>query len=148
MKSSALQLKHYHFVKLLLEVNEQFDYSAGPATEMYAIPDAEKMHAKIKVNQPESLQEGAEPFNAIELQFSYEEEGFPYHFDVELFGVVSCAEPLNNEEEKHEHMFVVNSVSILYSAIRDQLLTLSARYQYGPMMLPSLDFRSLTKVEG
>lgn len=34
--------------------------------------------------------------------------------------------------------------SMLYSAVRNQLLTLSARHKYGPMMLPSVDFRPIT----
>ena len=34
--------------------------------------------------------------------------------------------------------------SMLYYAVRDQLLTLSARHKYAPMMLPSVDFRPIT----
>ena len=146
MKNSSLQLKHYHFNKLLLEVNKQFDTDSHAQKNIYFVPNAERMHAKITVNQPDNLAKGAEPFHAIELHFAYKEDDFPYSFAIELFGVVACNQALN-EEEEHEHLFVVNSVSILYSAIRDQLLTLSARYPYGPMMLPSLDFRSLAKVE-
>ncbi|GLR64389.1 hypothetical protein [Marinospirillum insulare] len=145
MKNSAIQLKHYHFTKLVLEVNENFQAADSAVDEMYLVPDTKKIRTNIIVKQPEALPEGEAYFNAIELKFSFEENDFPYSFDVELFGVVSCTEALNEQDNKHNHLFVVNSVSMLYSAIRDQLLTLSARYQHGPMMLPSLDFRGLEK---
>lgn len=142
-----MQLKHYHYNKVLLEANKGFSPIENGLPDMYCVPNAEKIHTQIRVNQPENLADGAEPFYALEIKFAYKEEDFPYLFDVELFGIISCDQPLNEKEDKHDHLFVVNSVSMLYSAVRDQLLTLSARHQYGPMMLPSLDFRSLTKAE-
>ena len=54
----------------------------------------------------------------------------------------SLSSVLGNSEEIR-HRLVINAASILYSSVRDQLLTLSARHKYGPMMLPSLDFRSI-----
>lgn len=142
MKESSIQLKHYHYEKVLLEVNQGYQVTDNVD---YQVPDVDKINIQVKVNEPESLPEGETPFFAVELRLFCEDKDFPYSFDVELFGVVGCTTPLADDEEKHEHMFVVNSVSLLYSSIRDQLLTLSSRYRHGPMMLPSVDFRSLTK---
>ena len=145
MQGSTIQLKHYHFTKLVLEINENYKVGEKDEPEGYLAPNPANLHINVMVNQPASAPENEPFFNAIELKLNYEEDSFPYVFKVELFGVVTCSNSLNEQEEKHEHLFVVNSVSMLYSAIRDQLLTLTARYQYGPMMLPTLDFRGLTK---
>lgn len=51
------------------------------------------------------------------------------------------------EDEQQRYRLVVNASSILYSSVRDQLLTLSARHKYDPIMLPSLDFRTITAAE-
>ena len=72
----------------------------------------------------------------------YEEPDFPYHFAVELDGIFNPGEQ-GKESEETRHRLVVNAASILYSSARDQLLTLSVRHKYGPIMLPSVDFRAI-----
>ena len=40
-------------------------------------------------------------------------------------------------------LVAINGASILYGAMREHLLTLSARHRHGPVLLPCLDFRGL-----
>lgn len=94
------------------------------------------------LGERDALEEGADPFFVLTLGLEYEEPDFPYHFAIEMEGIFIPGEQ-ENEGEEVGHRLVVNAASILYSSVRDQLLTLSARHKYGPIMLPSLDFRAI-----
>lgn len=146
MKKSPLQLKHYHYTKLMLEVNADFDAAScasGLDSNVYWVPDAEQLKTVIRLRNVAD-QEGVEhPLYALEFLLDYANEGFPYAFSAGLLAFVTCEEPLDDAEEKNMHLLVVNTVSMLFSAVREQLLTLSSRHQHGPIMLPALDFRAL-----
>ncbi len=144
MKLASFQLKHYHFTRLLLEANDGADISDSDMRDSpYRVPDADKLKTSIVLGEPDSLEEGAEPFFLLTLGLEYQEPEFPYHFAVELDGIFVPDEQ-EKESDDVRHRLVVNAASMLYSAVRDQLLTLSARHKYGPMMLPSVDFRPIT----
>lgn len=143
MKLASLQLKHYHFTRLLLEANDNADISDSVMREWpYREPEAGKLKTSIVLAEPDALEEGAEPFFLLTLGVEYDEADFPYHFAVKLDGIFVPDEQ-EDESESSQHRLVVNGASMLYSSVRDQLLTLSARHKYGPMMLPSLDFRTI-----
>mgnify|MGYP001044956583 CR=1 FL=1 len=143
MKLADLQLKHYHFTRLLLEVNAEAEiHDANMHASPYREPDNEHLKTSIVLGEPEVLEEGAEPFFLLTLGLEYRQPDFPYAFAVELDGIFVVADSVV-EAEDLRHRLVVNAVSILYSSVRDQLLTLSARHKYGPMMLPSIDFRTI-----
>lgn len=143
MKLASIQLKHYHFTRLLLEANDDSGISdAAIHASPYREPDTSKLKTSIVLGEPESFDQDAEPFFVLTLGLEYQEQDFPYNFSASVDGIFTLSEPLSTEEERHR--FVVNAASILYSSIRDQLLTISARHKYGPMMLPSVDFRAIT----
>lgn len=145
MKKSSLQLEHYHYTKLLLEVNTGYQADKEPDNSVYFIPEAEAIKATIRLQRVVNQETDEQPLYALELSFSCDDPAFPYVFSVGLVAFVVCEEALAEEIEQHQHRLVVNAVSMLFSAVREQLLMLSARHQYGPMMLPSLDFRSLAE---
>lgn len=67
----------------------------------------------------------------------------PYDIDIEAAGVFSIAEdmPIDTRED-----FVkINGCAVLYSAIRDQVLTLTSRSMRGAMMLPTVNFLDLKR---
>ncbi len=45
------------------------------------------------------------------------------------------------EHKDLEHLVQVNGASVLYSAARDFVLTLTSRGPWGPLMLPTINFR-------
>ena len=45
--------------------------------------------------------------------------------------------------DERRRLVAINGASILYGAMREHLLTLSARHRHGPVLLPCLDFRGL-----
>ncbi|MBC7192802.1 hypothetical protein [Marinobacter sp.] len=143
MKLASMQLKHYHYTRLLLEANDSADISdSDMRNSPYREPEAGKLKTSIVLGEPDALEEGAERFFLLTLGLEYSEPDFPYHFAVELDGIfVPDEQEVESEDAKNR--LVVNAASILYSSVRDQLLTLSARHKYGPMMLPSVDFHTI-----
>ena len=66
----------------------------------------------------------------------------PYKLDIAVEGIVlvpNGAEKL----DKPEDLAVVNGTSLLWSAVREQVLSLTARMQAGPVMLPTVHFHDL-----
>ena len=66
----------------------------------------------------------------------------PYLIDVEVAGVVLLpkgAEKLGPADD----LVTVNGAALLWSAIREQLLTLTSRMPAGPVMLPTVHFHDL-----
>lgn len=145
MKLAEMQLKHYHFIQLHLEAlnNEFLDGTVKQS--LYKEPDADKLKTTIVFGEPEAIEEGAEYFFVLTLGLEYKQANFPYYFKAELEGVFTLGELAKDEQLRHR--LVVNATSVLYSSARDQLLTLSARHKHGPIMLPSLDFRTITAAE-
>lgn len=147
MRLSPLQLKHYHYKRLLLETSRDFKPTdASQRAGAYWVADASKIATKIVLGVPDEIIEGDEPFFILELSIKYKESAFPYFFEIDLLGVVSCSESENESKENFQHRLVANTASLLYSAAREQILMLTSRHQPGPMMLPSLDFRNLQTV--
>lgn len=143
MKLADMQLKHYHFNRLLLEAAPESSVDSGfLGMSAYREANADSLKTSILLAEPEAVSADEEPFFLLTLGLEYNQQGFPYSFAVEVDGIFSLSSVLGNSEEIR-HRLVVNAASILYSSVRDQLLTLSARHKYGPMMLPSLDFRSI-----
>ena len=66
----------------------------------------------------------------------------PYLIDVEVAGVVLL---LKGSEKlgPAEDLVTVNGAALLWSAIREQLLTLTSRMPAGPVMLPTVHFHDL-----
>jgi preprotein translocase subunit SecB len=63
---------------------------------------------------------------------------FLYQADIAIQGVVEVREDF--QADKRDQLAVVNGLSILYSAIREMLLTATARSGPGMMCLPTLNF--------
>lgn len=67
----------------------------------------------------------------------------PYDFGISIFGMFLCGFPEDSSVEellKYKRLFYVNASSMLYSAVRDHLLTLTALGPYGPFVLPAYRF--------
>lgn len=144
MNLSPLQLKHYHYSNLHLESMEEGQLIEREQASPYWIPAASKIQTSIIVGEPETREVPSEYVFMISLELSYHDKDFPYTFDAALDGVFVC-EDLKDPSDDFQQQLVVNATSMLYSSVREQLLTLSSRQKYGPLMLPSLDFRSLQR---
>lgn len=147
MKLAEMQLKHYHFNRLLLESNEESAIDDSKLRDSpYREPDASKLKVSIVLGEPEAVDDGEEYFFFLTLGLEYRESDFPYTLDVEVDGFFTPGKFDLNDEEAQQAC-VIDAASMLYGSIREQLLMLSARHKYGPMMLPSVDFRAIGPVK-
>lgn len=69
----------------------------------------------------------------------------PYDIDVEAVGSFRISTQI--PKEKREELVLVNGCAILYSAIRDQVMTLTARSYHGTLLLPTVNFLDKVKKE-
>lgn len=67
----------------------------------------------------------------------------PYTIDVEVAGIFEIFEKI--EKEKREEMIIINGSALLFSAIRDQVMTISARCSQGVFILPTVNFLDKVK---
>lgn len=75
---------------------------------------------------------------AVALKSATPEQPNLYEADIEMFGVVEVLDGF--PQEKAEQLAVVNGLSLLYSAIREMFLTITARSARGALALPVLSF--------
>ena len=142
MNLSPLQLKHYHFTSFFLRARPDFDiHQLESSSEPY--PAMADIDLSPKVTLTEAGGEQGTIY-LVTLEILHEpSEGatFPYDFGASIEGIFTIDH--DGDETERKHRVVVNGASMLFGAIREQLLTLSARHRYGPMLLPSLSFRDL-----
>jgi preprotein translocase subunit SecB len=144
MKMSPLQVQHYHFTSISISTRQDIDmekteFDSGP----YPLLDSEKINTRVQLGLPDDDDEDTHQF-ALLLQVEYtppKKSHFPYSFSVSLEGVFSIDHDGDIDERKR--LVVCNGAAMLYGAAREQLLTLTARHRFGPMMLPAADFRGL-----
>ncbi len=66
----------------------------------------------------------------------------PYGIDIEAAGIVVLSKGAEKLGSAHD-LVTVNGAALLWSAIREQLLTLTSRMPAGPVMLPTVHFHDL-----
>lgn len=145
MDLSELQLVHYCFNEVRVAANKAFDDEqlsgqSGP----YHTPAADGLTVKVSVGEPSDPDEDTPPFFTVDMALAYDEACFPYQFKISASGIFECETNFTDCEQRHQYQLVVNAASLLYSALREHLLTLTTRQRFGPVMLPSLDLRTLS----
>lgn len=143
MKMSSLQVKHYHFTAISVVSRAEIDIDKTDfGSDIYPVLDDEILHTSVHLGEPADDGDPHQFALLLEIQYSPEKDShFPYTFSVTLEGVFIIEHDGDIEERKQ--LVVCNGAAILYGAARDQLLTLTARQKFGPMMLPSANFRGL-----
>lgn len=63
----------------------------------------------------------------------------PYKFDVELAGQVQISDKLSLD--RREELALVNGLAIVYGAARELISGLTARMEYGVLVLPGVNFQ-------
>lgn len=153
MKAAPLQLLQVMFRKISVELDERhapeeppnpytsiFVFDGVEITTECGIGELDPSHERGRLylvtlrvlidNQPKG--------EAPERKYS------PYVIDVEARGVVVV--PKGAEQlAPPEDLAAVNGASLLWSAVREQVLSLTSRMPVGPVMLPTMNFHDLKK---
>lgn len=142
MNRSPLQLQYYHFVTLALHAREGLN-PANLAGNESPYPDFEGVHLEPEVSlfSDDNAGDCGPYLLRLEMAYKPEDDHFPYSFEVIIEGVFGLKDSASIEDCKKT--VVINGASVLYSAAREQLMTLSGRHMYGPMLLPALNFQHL-----
>lgn len=141
MEPSRLKLETYHLNKISIT-----PHPAADATPLGQFADFNNVEFSSDVSFHD-LTEGdeANERQGLSLLLSIkrgESCAFPYDIEMEMFGVFDVN---GLPEEKRIPLVLVNGSSILYSAMREMLLTITQRCMHGPVMLPSVHFVRLEK---
>lgn len=145
MHSSPLQLEHYELLALQVAPVENFE---GASDGRYPSFDNAQFESSVEFGRAERGDESPDSLWGIKLRLrALPKEGhsFPYIFDVSMVGFVSGAKL---PEDKRLDLCLVNGTSLIYGAIRDEILRLTSRMGNGPLLLPTAQFHELANTHG
>ena len=121
---------------------------AFPIVNIRANPDGSR-DGKLGINQSLSFLPVPETPNQwqLELRISFgsaEATKFLYEAEIHVVGVVEIGGEM--ESERKEQIAAVNGLSLLYGAVREMILNITARSIHGPWCIPSLNFTEVLKL--
>ncbi len=147
MNHSALQLEHYELDSLHIEPVEGY-IPAG--TAKYPSFNNADFNSSVEFGQAARGDDQPNYLWGIKLRLQAEpKEGssFPYRFDITIVGFLN-GERLVEDTHKREDLVLVNGTSLLYGAVRDEVLRLTSRMRHGSLLLPTSSFHGLAKSHG
>lgn len=153
MKPSPVQLMQLMFkhVKVELDPAHLPAEVPNPLTSVFTF-DGVSLQSEVGIGEADPDHERGSVF-FVELRVVVDNEPnpdnkdqkyAPYKVDIAVEGVVLIpkgAEQLADAED----LAAVNGASILWSAVREQLLTITSRMRAGPVVLPSVHFHDLKR---
>lgn len=142
MQPSIIQLLEMQYVgvKVWPQPYEQFDGQNIASFDFNGVEIGE-------ISETYALTEEDEPLSyGVMLRIVIENKGgkiAPYDIDVCVIGHFKINKKV--PKEKRENLVTVNGCSMLYGAIREQVMTLSARSVHGMLILPTANFQDKIK---
>jgi len=128
---SPIQLREHRFTELRLKAVENGTDKGLPSitTTIWYDPDPKTPNQWILVLLVQLSSDPSKPFW--------------YDAEIRIQGLIAAADTLNQDVK--EQLALTNGFSVLYGAVRELLLNLTARSVYGPVPLPTLSFVELVK---
>lgn len=127
---SPLRLKNYFFTHIELTAEEDGSLENTPDLQPYvqASPAGEDRNSWLLTL-------------GVNLRSHEPQQPFAYRakFEIQGFVTIDDAYPAENKGE----LARINGTSLLYSAIREMVLNLTARSAHGPLYLPILNFAEI-----
>jgi preprotein translocase subunit SecB len=140
MRPSPVRLEHYQLTSL--SISPVDDYSPSFDDGLY--PQFSDADFAINVRLGEADGDNDQRF-LVHLELTgkpKEGRAFPYTFLVGADAFIKF-HGQENDAQTLRDLVLVNGASMLYSALREVLFSLSGRFPNGPMMLPSANFIEL-----
>ena len=153
MKPSPVQLIQLMFkhVKVELDPAHQPSELLNPLTSVFNF-DGVSLQSEIGIGEAEMNHERGKLY-FVELRAVVDNEPnpdstkqnfAPYKIDVAVEGLILIpkgADSLGDAED----LAVVNGASLLWGAVREQVLTITSRMRGGPVVMPSMNFHDMKK---
>ena len=151
MKPSPIQLLQLTFKRVYVEI-DQAHAPAEPANPLTTVFVFDGVSITTEVGLAElDMDHERGPMYLVSLQVLIDNQASgdepdrkfsPYRIDIEAAAIILL--PKGAEELAAPNDLVsVNGAALLWSAIREQLLTLTSRMPAGPVMLPTVHFHDL-----
>ena len=153
MKPSPVQLMQLMFkhVKVELDPAHLPAEVPNPLTSVFTF-DGVSLQSEVGIGEADPDHERGTVF-FVELRVVVDNEPnpdnkdqkyAPYKVDVAVEGVVLIPMVVDQLADA-EDLAAVNGASMLWSAVREQVLTITSRMRAGPVVLPSVHFHDLKK---
>lgn len=139
MRPSAVRLEHYNLTSLLIQPVE--GYSPNFDEGLYPKFANADFDISVRLGEPVDDDDDEYMIHLVLKASPKEGKPFPYTFSVGADAVLTYHGKRDNSER--QEFILVNGTSMLYSAVREVLFSLTFRFPVGPMMLPSANFIDL-----
>ena len=135
--TSPLQLEHYFFERVHCVVNPEVDIEQA----QHWLQESHERFS-IRADLAQNTDKEREYQVRVEVKSNVEDsESAPYQIHFSVVGFFTLSEEF--EHENIERLVQVNGASVLYSAMREFVLTVTSRCAWGNLMLPTVNFRLL-----
>lgn len=133
MRETSLLLERYFFPKISIKADPQYKPVDAP------------LQAEIGVGRHFEKVSAADRKWAvtINVKTTAKDHPIPYKIDVSAFGYFRIAPGYPEAEE--ERLIRIGGPTLLYSATRELILTISSRGPWGPVFIPSMSFLETPK---
>lgn len=140
MKPSPLQLKQLLYTRLTVEpIGQYLNVETAPAYEF----DFEGVNFTGSVNTALADGQNDDPRDyVVDLRISFPGEvgkQTPYRVDAGVIGFFQISDLIKKSER--EDIVTVNGASLLYSAMREIVASITSRSVFGIMTLPTMNFQ-------
>ena len=151
MKPSPIQLLQLTFKRVHVEIDQAHAPAepTNPLTTVFVF-DGVTITTEVGLAEIDMTHERG-PMYLVSLQVLIDNNAetdapdrkfSPYRIDIEAAGIVVLSKGAEKLGSAHD-LVTVNGAALLWSAIREQLLTLTSRMPAGPVMLPTVHFHDL-----
>jgi preprotein translocase subunit SecB len=128
----TLQLESYFFPKIHIGTDPEYEASQESPIRI------QRQHIDIKTSFSLLSQEEREWGVNLEIKTVKKERPIPYIIHIEAVGFFKVAKGYPSEEI--EKLVQIGGSTLLYSAIREFILTISSRGPWGSVFIPSVSF--------
>ena len=151
MKPSPIQLLQLTFKRVYVEIDKEHAPAEppNPMTTVFVF-DGVSITTEIGLAEIDMTHERGQMY-LVSLQLLIDNKASadepdrkfsPYRIDIEAAGIILLPKGAEKLGSPHD-LVSVNGAALLWSAIREQLLTLTSRMPAGPVMLPTVHFHDL-----
>lgn len=130
-------LNRHFFTRLAVTANPMFDATTSPVKTADLV-------ANLDISQPPDTKGTLMCTQTLRLEAT---SAVPYALDVECVGFFRAADPVELTDEQL-HMASIVAHQVLYAAVREMVLTMSARMAWGPFSIGLATLDDATREEG
>lgn len=150
MQLSPLQLLEYVFDGVSVHPVEGYKIDPEVSPNLVFFPGKLSISAEVGIDLLAEESKYSDYGVSLALKVGPKsDELAPYEVHVTVKGLVRMhLVQADGQAEERRVRALVNGVSLLYGAVRDQVMTITSRSVHGPFLLPSVSFADLASPKG